>query len=135
MTQNRYIIAILCLAGAAWLNSPTLQKWIPIPTPNVGPTPNVVPAPVVSSLTLLEIARSTGCPEADLMVPVVTKLQAAGYKVTRIDADKDATALTTYSPALLPTWIMRDATGAEIGRKEGVVSYDDLVAWFKGGKF
>jgi thiol-disulfide isomerase/thioredoxin len=116
-----------------------LAKLYPIPTPVTPPTPPVnPPVPPVDppkptgTVVLMEVSRTT-CGACNLMEPVLAKLKAAGYSITRVDCDVDATAQDKWKPTLLPTFIML-MDGKETNRITGMQSFDILKKWLDDTK-
>ena len=114
-----------------------LGKLYPItvtpPTPPVNPPgPPVDPPKPTDAVVLLEVSR-TDCGACNLMDPVLEKLKAGGYVVSRVDCDKDSTAADKWKPERYPTFIML-LDGKENSRTTGMQTYDNLKSWLDGLK-
>ena len=111
-----------------------LAKLYPItvtpPTPPVNPP--VDPPKPTDAVVLLEVSR-TDCGACNLMDPVLEKLKAGGYVVSRVDCDKDSTAADKWKPERYPTFIML-LDGKENSRTTGMQTYDNLKSWLDGLK-
>ena len=103
----------------------------PAPTPP-SPVPQPEPTPPAGNVSILEVSRTT-CGACNLMEPVLAKLKAAGYSITRVDCDVDATAQDKWKPTLLPTFIML-MDGKETNRITGMQSFDILKKWLDDTK-
>lgn len=82
--------------------------------------------------TLLELS-STACPPCRKMVPILEELQEeyeGRININIIDIDEYPGEANKYSIKVIPTQILLDADGNEIGRHEGYIPKEELVKIF-----
>lgn len=79
--------------------------------------------------TLLELS-STTCPPCREMVPILDELKKeydGRVNIKIIDIDEHPEEAQKYSIRVIPTQILLDADGKEVGRHEGFIPKEELI--------
>ena len=79
--------------------------------------------------TLLEMS-STTCPPCREMIPILEELQAeyeGKVDIKIVDIDEYPDEANKYSIIVIPTQILLDVDGNEVGRHEGYIPKEDLI--------
>jgi thioredoxin 1 len=84
--------------------------------------------------TLLELS-STTCPPCREMIPILEQLKKeydGRVNIKIIDIDQQPDEVQKYSIRVIPTQILLDADGKEIGRHEGFIPKEELIKAIEG---
>jgi thioredoxin 1 len=78
---------------------------------------------------------STTCPPCREMIPILEQLKKeydGRVNIKIIDIDQQPDEVQKYSIRVIPTQILLDADGKEIGRHEGFIPKEELIKAIEG---
>ena len=94
----------------------------------------ITAAPAKEEKLTLYAFQATWCGPCHRMEPVLKRIEAKGYKVVRIDVDKQPKLAEKYGVKALPTCVSVDKQGQEKGRVVGEADESMLISILRGVK-
>src|SRR2546425_13282927 len=82
-------------------------------------------SPIVLAETVLLDFTADWCPPCQQMTPVVSELERQGYRVERVNVDRDQAKASQFRVANIPTFVV-PKDGKESGRWVGACTADSL---------
>ncbi|MFO0916384.1 MAG: trypsin-like peptidase domain-containing protein [Pirellulales bacterium] len=102
------------------------RAWLLVPLVVLALLPSLATA---ANLQVVEFT-SASCAACRQVQPVIEQFLAKGYPITQVDADKQAELANRFQVTKLPTFVvLRD--NQEIGRREGALSVEEILALFQ----
>ena len=72
------------------------------------------------------------CQPCKVLGPVIDSLISEGMNVKKVNCDYDVTLVQNYSVKNIPTLVLTDLGGNEIGRKTGALSKQQITDFYNG---
>ena len=72
------------------------------------------------------------CGPCKQLGPIVDSLIAEGINIKKVNCDYDATLTQKYSVKNIPTLVLTDRGGNEIGRKTGSMTREQILEFYNG---
>jgi len=101
-------------------------------------TQSVEQAPVKAVLPRMEDYGADKCVPCKIMIPILAELKTeyeGKVDIIFFDVWKDRSAGQRAKIRVIPTQLFFDATGKEVGRHEGFLSKEDIIAEWKKYSF
>lgn len=93
-------------------------------------TPGDVPSASRGEPVLLDF-HSDSCPPCRAMRPAIARLAEAGYPIRSINVGRDAATAKKYDVQAVPTFIVVDDEGRQLGRVEGARPASELATLYR----
>jgi rhodanese-related sulfurtransferase len=87
-------------------------------------------ATIPKNKTVLVDISAKWCPPCKQMLPIIAQLEKENYTILQIDGGAQTELAKQLKATAFPTFI-RYKNGVEEGRKEGIVTLEDLKVWLK----
>jgi thioredoxin 1 len=72
------------------------------------------------------------CSPCKVLGPVIDSLIGEGMNIKKVNCDYDTILTQKYNVKSIPTLVLTDLNGSELGRKVGTQSREDLLSWYNG---
>lgn len=72
------------------------------------------------------------CGPCKQLGPIIDSLVAEGIDIKKVNCDYDATLTQQYSIKNIPTLVLTDRGGNEIGRKTGAMTREQILEFYNG---
>ena len=72
------------------------------------------------------------CEPCKVLGPVMDSLISDGMKVNKINCDYDVSLVQKYGIKNIPTLVLTDLKGNELGRKVGIQTRQEILNWYNG---
>ena len=75
---------------------------------------------------------SPGCQPCKVLGPVMDSLISEGMNIKKVNCDYDVTLVQKYNIKNVPTLVLTDLGGNEIGRKIGALTKQQITNFYNG---
>ena len=72
------------------------------------------------------------CQPCKVLGPVIDSLIVAGMNVKKVNCDYDVSLVQKYNIKSIPTLILTDLGGSELGRKTGAMTREQVLNFYNG---
>ena len=72
------------------------------------------------------------CQPCKVLGPVIDSLIVDGMNVKKVNCDYDTILTQKYGVKSIPTLILTDLEGSELGRKVGAITKEQILKWYNG---